>query len=144
MVYGVLMRSIEMMDYATNRNAVTQPTDPNIDATPRESPIDWQQLRQLSEGNEEFELELLRIFTRETWLLLPQAHQAIGLRHAQPLAQIAHKIKGSSGNIGLREIVRCSRALEESAAIADWEQAANQIEQIARSLNYVQNLLQAP
>jgi HPt (histidine-containing phosphotransfer) domain-containing protein len=113
-------------------------------ATPAEFPIDWQQLRQLSDGNEEFELELLHIFVTETQSLLQQAHQAILHSEAMPLAHIAHQIKGGSGNIGMREIVRCARELERSAQQSDWETAANQIEEIRRSLNHVQNFLHAP
>jgi histidine phosphotransfer protein HptB len=137
---GVLMQSADFMDYPTNRNTVTHPSDP----AQTEFPIDWQQLRLLSEGNEEFELELLNIFVTETRSLLQQARQAILSQNAPPLAHIAHQIKGGSGNIGMREIVRVARELEQSAQAPDWESAANQIEQISRSLNYVQNFLHAP
>jgi histidine phosphotransfer protein HptB len=137
---GVLMQSADFMDYSTNRNTVTHPSDP----AQAEFPIDWQQLRLLSEGNEEFELELLNIFVTETRSLLQQARQSILAQDAPPLAHIAHQIKGGSGNIGMREIVRVARELEQSAQIPDWESAANQVEQITRSLNYVQNFLHAP
>jgi histidine phosphotransfer protein HptB len=136
------MQSTDFLDYPTDQNTVTHPTDPA--RTERPEAIDWQQLRQLSEGNEEFELELLQIFVTETRSLLQQAQQAI-LRHdAPPLSHIAHQIKGGSGNIGMHEIVRVARELEQSAQTGDWESAANQLTQIRRSLNYVQNLLHAP
>ncbi len=134
------MQSTDFMDYPTARITVTHPSDP----AQAEFPIDWQQLRQLSEGNEEFELELLHIFLTETRSLLQQAQQAILRRDAPPLAHIAHQIKGGSGNIGMREIVRVARELEQSSQLPDWEGAANQVEQITRSLNYVQNFLHAP
>jgi histidine phosphotransfer protein HptB len=143
------MQSTDFMDYPTDRITVTHPTDPAPAEFPmvddnRPEAIDWQQLRQLSEGNEEFELELLHIFLTETRSLLHQAQQAILRRDAPPLAHIAHQIKGGSGNIGMREIVRIARELERSAQERDWESAANQLEQISRSLNYVQNFLHAP
>jgi histidine phosphotransfer protein HptB len=143
------MQSTDFMDYPSDRITVTHPTDPPPAAFPMlddhpPAAIDWQQLRQLSEGNEEFELELLHIFLTETRSLLHQAQQAIRRRDAPPLAHIAHQIKGGSGNIGMCEIVRVARELERSAQIPDWESAANQVEQITRSLNYVQNLLHAP
>jgi histidine phosphotransfer protein HptB len=142
------MQSTDFMDYPTDRNTVTHSIDPVPAKFPmfkeRPEAIDWQQLRQLSEGNEEFELELLHIFLTETRSLLLQAQQAILRRDAPPLAHIAHQIKGGSGNIGMREIVRVARELERSAQVPDWESAANQVEQITRSLNYVQNFLHAP
>jgi histidine phosphotransfer protein HptB len=137
---GVLMQSTDLMDDPIDPNAVTQPSDP----AQAEFPIDWQQLRLLSEGNEEFELELLNIFVTETRSLLQQARHVILSQDAPPLAHIAHQIKGGSGNIGMREIVRFARELEQSAQSGDWESATNQVEQISRSLNYVQNFLHAP
>jgi histidine phosphotransfer protein HptB len=134
------MQLTDFMDYPTGRNTVAHPIDP----AQAEFSIDWQQLRQLSEGNEEFELELLQIFLTETRSLLQQAQQAILRCDAPPLAHIAHQIKGGSGNLGMREIVRVARELERSAQGPDWESAANQVEQITRSLNYVQNFLHAP
>ncbi len=137
---GVLMQSTDLIDDSIDLNAVTQPSDP----AQAEFPIDWQQLRLLSEGNEEFELELLNIFVTETRSLLQQARHVILSQDAPPLAHIAHQIKGGSGNIGMREIVRVARELEQSAQSGDWENATNQVEQISRSLNYVQNFLHAP
>ncbi len=134
------MQSTDFMDYPTAKITVPHPPDPAQAAFP----IDWQQLRQLSEGNEEFELELLQIFLTETRSLLQQAQQAILRRDAPPLAHIAHQIKGGSGNIGMREIVRLARELEQSTQVRDWESATNQVEQITRSLNYVQNFLHVP
>jgi histidine phosphotransfer protein HptB len=137
---GVLMQSTDLMDDPIDPNAVTQPSD----SARAEFPIDWQQLRLLSEGNEEFELELLNMFVTETRSLLQQARHVILSQNPSPLAHIAHQIKGGSGNIGMREIVRVARELEQSAQSEDWESAANQVEQINRSLNYVQDFLHAP
>lgn len=107
-------------------------------------PIDWKQLQQLSEGNEEFELELLQIFLTETTKLLQRAQYAI-LHHDRPqLAHAAHQMKGGSGNIGMTEMARLCRELETMTQAEDWEQAGQQVEAIARSLNYVANYLQTP
>jgi HPt (histidine-containing phosphotransfer) domain-containing protein len=142
------MQSTDFLDYPIDQNTVTHPTDPAPIERPlfgdRPEAIDWQQLRQLSEGNEEFERELLHIFVTETRSLLQQAQQAILRNDAPPLSHIAHQIKGGSGNIGMHEIVRVARELEQSAQTEDWESAANQLAQIRRSLNDVQNLLHAP
>ncbi|MBE9029175.1 Hpt domain-containing protein [filamentous cyanobacterium LEGE 11480] len=117
---------------------MSQPSDP----TRTELPIDWQQLRQLSDGNEEFELELLNIFVTEMTLRLRQAQQAILHSQSDALAHLAHQMKGSSGNLGMGEIVRLSRELEAAAQTQNWEDAANQVEKISRSLNFIQNFLQ--
>lgn len=134
------MQSTDFRDFPTDQNDVTHSFDP----IKTELPIDWRQLRQLSEGNEEFELELLNIFLTETTSLLQQGQQAILHSQSKALHHVAHQIKGSSGNIGMNEIVHFAKALEQAAQNHDWETASNQIEQIHRSLNYVQNFLQTP
>jgi HPt (histidine-containing phosphotransfer) domain-containing protein len=133
------------MDNPNDRYTTIHPIDQHpIDQWRAELAIDWHQLRQLSEGNEEFELELLHIFATETGLLLQQGQQAILQRAQSPLAHIAHRLKGSSGSIGIHKIAQLAQALEQSARAQDWDNAASQIEQLTRLLTDIQNLLHAP
>jgi HPt (histidine-containing phosphotransfer) domain-containing protein len=136
----VLMQLTQFMDYPAYRHPMTHSSNPARSALP----IDWKQLQQLSEGNEEFELELLQIFLTETTKLLQRAQYAI-LHHDRPqLAHAAHQMKGGSGNIGMTEMARLCRELETMTQAENWEQAEQQVEAIARSLNYVANYLQTP
>ena len=133
------MRSTDPADKFIESSSVA---DVIIDpATRAEFPIDWQQLRRLSEGNEEFELELLHIFAAETFSRLQQAQTAILQRDQILLAHIAHQIKGSSGSIGMHLLMQLAKELEASAKVQDWEKATSQIEPMTRLLTYVQSLL---
>jgi histidine phosphotransfer protein HptB len=107
-------------------------------------PIDWQQLQQLSEGNEAFELELLQIFLTETQRLLQHAQRAILAHDIPQLSYVAHQIKGGSGNIGMGEMVRLAKALEHQSKAQDWENATTSLAQLNRSLTHVQAFLQSP
>jgi histidine phosphotransfer protein HptB len=142
------MQTAEFMNRSSNSvtsNRVTMRQSNENWATVRAAlPIDWRQLSQLSDGNEEFELELLEIFAIETGKLLHSAHQAVIGQDAQTLHHVAHQIKGGSGNIGMVEMVRFARELEQQAHKQDWHSAVNCLDQISRSLSYVQNFLQAP
>ncbi len=138
----MLMQSIDPTDQSIESSRMTDLiVDPETRA---EFPIDWQQLRQLSEGNEEFELELLHIFAAETFSRLQQAQTAILQRDQSSLAHIAHQIKGGSGSIGMHLLMQLAKELEVSAKVQDWEKATSQIEPMIRLLTYVQSLLHIP
>jgi HPt (histidine-containing phosphotransfer) domain-containing protein len=104
-------------------------------------PIDWQQLQALSDGNEEFELELLRIFVTETYHLLQTAQQAVLEHQADTLHRVAHQIKGSSGNVGLREVYQIARQLDQQAQHDDLSQAMTLITDLYQSLHYLEQFL---
>jgi histidine phosphotransfer protein HptB len=134
------MPTAEFMEFPPNRFTMTHSSD----SARADLPIDWQQLQQISDGSEEFELELLEIFLHETTKLLQQAQRAVLVQDAQQLGYVAHQIKGGSGNIGMREMVRLAKDLERQAQAQDWCSVVNCLEQLGRSLNYVQNFLQTP
>lgn len=136
------MQSIDPTDQSIESSSVTDViVDP---AKLAEFPIDWQQLRQLSEGNEEFELELLHIFAVETFSRLQQAETAVLQRDQALLAHMAHQIKGGSGSIGMHLLMQLAQQLEAAAQVQDWEAATGQIEPMKRLLTYVQSLLHVP
>jgi histidine phosphotransfer protein HptB len=134
------MQLTKIMDYPAHRHPMNDSSNPARSALP----IDWKQLQQLSEGNEEFELELLQIFLTETTQLLQRAQYAIVHHDRQQLAHAAHQMKGGSGNIGMTEIAQLCRDLETMVQVEDWQLAEQQLVAISRSLNYVANYLQTP
>jgi histidine phosphotransfer protein HptB len=127
-------------------SSLTMHHSPNaaIKAARAALPIDWQQLQQLSEGNEAFELELLQIFLTENQRLLQHAQRALLAHDIPQLNYVAHQIKGGSGNIGMGEMVRLAKALEQQAKAQDWENATTSLAQLNRSLTHVQTFLQSP
>jgi histidine phosphotransfer protein HptB len=154
------MQRAEFMEFQPTRLTMTHSSDSSSDPTSDMTggsnpdltraamgatlPIDWKQLRQLSDGNEEFELELLEIFWTETIKLLQNAQRAILIQDADQLGYVAHQIKGGSGNLGMTEMARLAKELEQQAKTQDWPNASSCIERLNRSLNYVQKFLQAP
>lgn len=77
--------------------------------------IDWEQLHQISDGNSEFEHELLKIFVEDTQQHLTIAKIAFSENNAEQLSRSAHHIKGASANVGLYEMQAISATLEEQA-----------------------------
>ena len=78
-------------------------------------PIDWEQLHALSDGNEEFEVELLKIFFVETKTQLQLLSLAILKSDLPTIEHLAHKLKGSSGNIGFFDLYQHASLLEHQA-----------------------------
>lgn len=78
-------------------------------------PIDWKQLHSLSDGNEEFEVELLEIFFVETETQLQVLSLAIRESDLPTIEHLAHKLKGSSGNIGFLGLHQHASLLEHQA-----------------------------
>jgi histidine phosphotransfer protein HptB len=105
-------------------------------------PIDWAQLHLLSEGNEEFELELLTIFWSETQNRLQLAQTAVLNADLATLQYVAHQMKGASGNVGLQDVWRIASALEKMAHCGDLTGADTLLLELSRCLNYVQAFLQ--
>jgi histidine phosphotransfer protein HptB len=104
-------------------------------------PIDWAQLHLLSEGNEEFELELLNIFWTETHSRLQVAQTAVLTADFAALHYVAHQMKGASGNVGLHDVWRIASELEKMAHRADLTGADTLLLELSRCLNYVQAFL---
>jgi histidine phosphotransfer protein HptB len=77
--------------------------------------INWKQFHALSEGNEEFEVELLKIFFVETKTQLQLLAIAIAEGDLRKIEHLAHQIKGSSGNIGFLTISQQAGFLEQQA-----------------------------
>ena len=75
-------------------------------------PIDWKRLHDLSDGNPEFEVELLKIFFVETKTQLQILSVAILKSDLPTIEHLAHKLKGSSGNIGLFDLYQHAILLE--------------------------------
>ena len=69
-----------------------------------DSPIDLEQLHQISEGDLEFEIEVLQVFVEDVaQRLVTMRESALGGDRQQVMA-VAHHIKGSSSNVGALQI----------------------------------------
>ncbi|UBF29532.1 response regulator [Kovacikia minuta CCNUW1] len=103
--------------------------------------IDWNQLHQLSDGSEEFEIELLQSFVADTQTYLLEVAGAIAQQNCRKLEQAAHHIKGASANVGLKTLQANADRLEQQARQQQLDGAADLLLSLAKSLNEVQTFL---
>jgi histidine phosphotransfer protein HptB len=90
-----------------------------------ECPIDLEYLQQLSDGDLEFEQELLQVYIEDGGQHLQAAKTAIADRDQANLAREAHHLKGASGNVGAIEMQSLAQQLEEKGKILDWHSTNN-------------------
>ncbi|MGQ9866203.1 MAG: Hpt domain-containing protein [Pseudanabaenaceae cyanobacterium] len=62
--------------------------------------IDLEYLSQLSDGDCEFEAELLTVYLEDTASHLTALEEAVAASHVERIEREAHHIKGASGNVG--------------------------------------------
>jgi PAS domain S-box-containing protein len=100
--------------------------------------IDWEHLHQISDGNEEFELELLQVFIKDTQTHLLLAEAAISQQDYWALEQEAHHIKGASGNVGIKSMQTIAATLEQQARqkqVEDGLSMVNELEEILKQIH---------
>lgn len=65
-----------------------------------DSPIDLEQLNQISEGDIEFEIEVLQVYMEDVLQRIEKSREAIANSDSLQIIKEAHHIKGSSSNVG--------------------------------------------
>lgn len=105
--------------------------------------IDWEQLHQISDQNEAFERELLKIFAEDTEQHLNTAKTVLESKDAIALSRAAHHIKGSSANVGLYKMKAVASMLEAQALNNDLTQASTQIVQLLEMLEMLKQFLES-
>ncbi len=69
-----------------------------------DSPINLEQLHQISEGDLEFEIEVLQVFVEDVLQRLESMREAVLSGDRDQVMAEAHHIKGSSSNVGALQI----------------------------------------
>ena len=77
--------------------------------------FDWQQLRQLSDEDTDFEAELLEMFLQDAERSLKDLELAIASRSIQAVENIAHSLHGASANVGATALALAASQLEQMA-----------------------------
>jgi len=104
-------------------------SDPRLNSVPMKDPkaailqvgltkplIDWDYLQNMTGGDEAFSWDLLQIFVEDNQPLIPLLAEAIVQVDFDRVKQLAHRLKGSSGNVGLRSAYQIAARLESQAA----------------------------
>jgi histidine phosphotransfer protein HptB len=95
------------------------------------TPIDIDQLNQISEGDIEFEIEVLQVYVEDVSQRLEQIREAIALHDYPQIMKQAHHIKGSSSNVGATQMQIFASKLEH----LDRDQTPQNF------LNFIDNML---
>ena len=103
--------------------------------------IDWEHLHQISDGNEDFERELLQIFIEDTHNHLEDAQVALLTKDCDAVSRAAHHVKGASANVGLREMQAIASQLETDAHVKPLSEATVMLAKLADLLQEVQTFL---
>lgn len=77
--------------------------------------IDRDLLGRLSEGDIEFERELLETYLEDAQICLEQLEIAFAGSNWQAVIEIAHQLKGASGNVGAAGMAELAAQLERQA-----------------------------
>jgi hypothetical protein len=127
----------------TKESAIVTPT-PTVSTTSADAldlPIDWEHLHQLSEGNAEFELELLQIFVEDTQFHLEVTKAAIAANDFQQIEREVHHLKGASANVGATAMHLAAEKQEQLAHNQQMEGAADFISQLEEFIKLIQAFL---
>lgn len=77
--------------------------------------VNIKHLEALAEGNNEFVMELINMFTKQVPLFAEQLDMHLASGDLVALAKLSHKIKGSAATMGFKQLVKNMKELEELA-----------------------------
>ncbi len=106
-------------------------------------PVDLRRIREATMGDEEFMAELIDIFLDDSPAQIRVLRDAIEGREAEVAASAAHRLKGSSGNLGADSLAALCRRVEESGRENRVEKMPGLLRDIEREFSRVKEYLSA-
>ncbi|WP_103669331.1 Hpt domain-containing protein [Pseudanabaena sp. BC1403] len=103
-----------------------------------ESPVNSEQLSQISEGDIEFEIEVLQVYVEDVSQRLNKMRDEIISNDWSQIMGEAHHLKGASSNVGALQIQILAQQLEELNHSQDSEKALKIIEEMFLKLKAVE------
>ena len=103
------------------------------------NPVDLVHLARHTLGNRALEQEVLRLFQRQTELVLQRLASA---KHVKVIADQAHTIKGSARGIGAWKVAMAAEALEAEAAAGSKGSLLALESAISEANRYIADILQ--
>ena len=119
----------------------SQPLVPLIDSNFFEVHLDLSHLHLLSDNCLDFERELLQLFTEDSWTHLAMLQQAIETQDMRQVEQVAHHLKGASGNVGAKTMWAAADRLETQAQYSQLQHPEALMIQLQESLQQIQHYL---
>lgn len=96
----------------------------NLDPDDQPLQIDWERLSQISDDDEEFQLELLNMLAADVAEQIVIIGSAIDQKGSRELQELGHYLKGATANVGVESIAEIAKQLEEAAKTEQFELAA--------------------
>lgn len=106
-----------------------------------ETPLDLERLNSISRGKASFQQQLVQTFVENAQLGLEQMRLALQVNDLVTIEQQAHRIKGSSANVGVRGMPDVAAQLEQQAREKTLEGATERLEALERHLEKVKGFL---
>ncbi|MEL7372447.1 MAG: Hpt domain-containing protein [Myxococcota bacterium] len=110
-----------------------------------QSPIDYERIEDATGGDREFLEELVDIFLTDAAERIIELREALASGEAESFSRTAHKLKGSSANMGavrLTDIARDMENLGKSASLNGAEELMEPLQQeLVRVRETLQNML---
>ena len=96
----------------------------NLDPDSQPLKIDWERLSQISDDDEEFQLELLNMLAADITEQIVIIGSAIDKKNSKELQELGHYLKGATANVGVESIASIARQIEEAGKAEQFELAA--------------------
>ncbi len=106
-------------------------------------PVNLRRLREVTMGDEEFMVELIDIFLDDSPAQIRVLRDAIEGREGEAAASAAHRLKGSSGNLGADSLAALCQRVEESGRENRVEEMPGLLKDIEREFSRVKKCLSA-
>lgn len=104
-------------------------------------PIDFERINDATGGDEEFLAELVDIFLEDAALRVDEIHGAVASGDATELRRTAHKLKGSSANVGANGLMSLAKELEDIGCAGNVGPAQTYLEGLNHELARVKGAL---
>jgi HPt (histidine-containing phosphotransfer) domain-containing protein len=96
----------------------------NLDPDDQPLQIDWERLSQISDDDEEFQLELLSMLAADIAEQIVIIGSAIEQKSSPELQALGHYLKGATANVGVQSITSIARQIEAAGKDEQFELAA--------------------
>jgi HPt (histidine-containing phosphotransfer) domain-containing protein len=104
-------------------------------------PINLEQLHQISEGDIEFEIEVLQVYVEDVLQRIEIIRQAIASNDHAQIMKEAHHIKGSSSNVGALQMRDLAVQLEDLNLDQELAKAPNILEDMLVKMQAVEDFI---
>jgi PAS domain S-box-containing protein len=96
--------------------------------------VDWKRLKEISEGDPAFQLELVQGFIKEGASFINQAKQALANKDWVMVANKAHQLKGASSSVAVQTMPDVAEQLRHQAITKNGESSAKLVEELEQLL----------